>query len=132
MGICKILFVDDDKIIIMQVLKELAQTDFEVEAVESAEKAIELVKKSDFDIVFTDLVLPGKNGVELCAQIKKIRPNTEVVLLSGSPVNIEKFQMVFLNAGGRDESLRKPLMANEVLNVARKICREHEAKQSNS
>lgn len=128
MGACKILFVDDDKIIIMQALKELAQTDFEVEAVESAEKAIELVKKSYFDIVFTDLVLPGKNGVELCAQIKKISPKTEVVLLSGSPVNIEKFQMVFLNVGGRDESLRKPLIANEVLNIARKICKECELK----
>lgn len=128
MGACKILFVDDDKIIIMQALKELAQTDFEVEAVESAEKAIELVKKSYFDIVFTDLVLPGKNGVELCAEIKKISPKTEVVLLSGSPVNIEKFQMVFLNVGGRDESLRKPLLPNEVLKIARKICKECELK----
>ncbi|MFH1062006.1 MAG: response regulator [Candidatus Omnitrophota bacterium] len=131
MGVCKILLVDDDKIILMQALKELKQTDFEVEAVESAEKAIERVKQKTFDIVFTDLVLPGMNGVELCADIKKINPKTEVVLMSGRPHEIEKIQLAFLNVGGRDESLRKPLMIDELLKVAQKICKEREAKENN-
>ena len=124
MGKCKVLIVDDDKIILHKLLEEFENSGFEVEVVESAEKAIGLFEQKIFDIVFTDLILPGKNGLDLCAHVKKLYPKTEVVLMSGRPNDIEKFQMTFLNLGGRDEALRKPLLENEVLNAAVKIRKE--------
>ena len=46
-------------------------------------KALELLKKNNFDIVFTDLQMPGLSGIELLMAIKEYRPETEVIIITG-------------------------------------------------
>ncbi len=65
--------------------------------------------------------MPGINGVELCRAIKKESPRTEVVLMSGHPVEVDQNRQSFLDAGGRDGFLRKPFQPGEVVEVAESI-----------
>ncbi len=65
--------------------------------------------------------MPEMGGVEFCVKIKGMYPDTEVVFVSGHPAQTEKQIMDFLDAGGRDEYLRKPLLQDELLSVVRDL-----------
>lgn len=117
----KVLIVDDEEIVIKGIKKGLKFSGFIVHVVIGGKEAIHSVKKEFYDVVLIDLVMPGMNGVETCKEIKKISPKTEVLLLSGYPQEIEKLQQDFLDAGGQDLFLRKPLLANEVKDAINKI-----------
>lgn len=110
----KVLIVDDEEIVVKGLSKGLRYNGFDVKTVIGGKEAIQMVEKEFFDVVIVDLVMPGMNGVDTCKGIKKISPKTEVLLLSGFPKEIENLQMKFLEAGGKDVHMRKPLMANEV------------------
>jgi CheY-like chemotaxis protein len=70
----KILIVDDEKIILKAYAKELEAIGCEVYRAMNGQEAIKMAQRENFDIVFTDLVMPGMNGVEVCRGIKKIHP----------------------------------------------------------
>jgi two-component system alkaline phosphatase synthesis response regulator PhoP len=117
----KILLIDDEELVLAGLSEELMSAGFHVNTALNGKEAIKMVKEEKPDIIFTDLVMPGMNGVEVCKEIKEINSAIEVVLISGHPEEIEKYQMDFIVAGGRDEYLRKPLFENEVLQVTTKI-----------
>lgn len=78
-----ILIVDDEEGI-RQILVELLEFErFKVDAVASAEEALEAIRKRQFDVVVTDIVLPGIDGVELMKRVKQSSPGTPVVLITG-------------------------------------------------
>jgi two-component system alkaline phosphatase synthesis response regulator PhoP len=113
----KILIVDDEELILIAWKKELETEGYEVRTALNGEEAIDEAVKEKPDIVITDLIMPGMNGVEVCTKIKEMYPDTEVVFVSGHPAQTEKQIMNFISAGGRDEYLRKPLLDNEIKDV---------------
>ena len=119
----KILVVDDEDLVCVFFQKVLRESGYEVAITTSGREAIKLAKQDAFDIVFTDLVMATEqvSGVEVCRSIKAISPKTVVVLVSGHPQQILKYQMAFLAAGGRDEILRKPVSEEEILAASEKI-----------
>jgi len=78
-----VLFVDDDRDILFIVEKYLSRQGYNVTVVDNGIKALGLVKKRNFDIVFTDFKMPEFDGLELLAAIKEYRPETEVVIVTG-------------------------------------------------
>jgi CheY-like chemotaxis protein len=119
----KILLVDDEKDFLDSWKKLLESVDYDVKIASSGKEAIELVKQEKPDIVFTDLVMPGMDGVEVCKTIKKLYPDVHVVYISGYPTELEKNQMNFIKAGGTEMYLRKPLYKEEVFEAINKLIR---------
>jgi two-component system alkaline phosphatase synthesis response regulator PhoP len=119
-----VLIIDDEEIVLAGLQGEFTADDYKVMTAISGREAIEKARNERPDIVITDLVMPGMNGVEICGEIKKMYPDVEVVLLSGHPQEIEKHLVDFLKAGGRDEFLRKPLLENEVIEVVDRVIRK--------
>ncbi len=83
MNSCNILYVDDDKAILSMVDRFLTREGYSVELIDSGRKALEILKKRNFDIVFTDFKMPEFDGIELLSAIKEYRPETEVVIVTG-------------------------------------------------
>lgn len=83
MNNCNILYVDDDKAILSMVERFLTREGYSVELIDSGRKALEILKKKNFDIVFTDFKMPEFDGIELLSAIKEYRPETEVVIVTG-------------------------------------------------
>jgi DNA-binding NtrC family response regulator len=79
----EILFVDDDQHIISIVEEYLTLQGYRVTVVDNGLDAFKLLKKRNFDIVFTDLKMPDFDGLELLSAIKKEQPETEVILVTG-------------------------------------------------
>jgi two-component system, NtrC family, response regulator AtoC len=125
----KVLIVDDEELVVAGIKKGLENTDFLVKTVIGGKDAVKLLAKEFFDVVIVDLIMPGFNGVETCMGIKKVSPKTEVLLISGFPTQIEKQLMNFINAGGKDLFLRKPLLADEIKDAIYKILERDSIKE---
>lgn len=78
-----LLVVDDDKNILIFFESLFREKGYVITAVGSGKEAMELINNRPFDLVFLDIVLKDTNGVELCSEIRKIRPSQEVLLMTG-------------------------------------------------
>lgn len=123
-----ILVVDDEELVLIGFQEELERAGHTVQTAINGKEALEIVGKNKFDIVFTDLIMPGMNGVELCKEIKKISSDSEVVLISGYAKKVLKHKLEFIMAGGNDEFLMKPLSENQLTKKAEKILNAKAAK----
>lgn len=79
---------------------------------ESGSEAIKKVKREEFDIIFLDVVMPGLNGVETLKKIKVIKPEANVVMITGFPVEEEVKEALRLGACG---CLYRPLGVTEIM-----------------
>ena len=79
----EILFVDDKRETLSLVDEYLSYHGYRITIVDSGLKAFELVKERDFDIVLTDLRMPGFSGLELLTAIKKYRAEIEIIIITG-------------------------------------------------
>lgn len=81
----RILVLDDEEII-RQLLKEtLSARGYEVETAADGKTALELIKKSIFDLLITDVKMPGMSGLDVLREIKKTNPYLEVIVVTGYP-----------------------------------------------
>jgi len=78
----KILIVDDDDVI-RDTLYELLSTDYDCESASTAQTALSKLEQEAFDVVVTDISMPGLSGVELLSSVLKQYPKTPVIIVSG-------------------------------------------------
>jgi CheY-like chemotaxis protein len=107
----RILFVDDDAAMRDLVRRMLERQGFFVQAVPAAEVALMLLgEKIHFDLMITDIVMPGgMNGFDLADRAKKIQPGLRIIYLTGF-VNLPRRRLKEL--GGKIVS--KPVMPGEL------------------
>ncbi|NTW53259.1 MAG: PAS domain S-box protein [Chlorobaculum sp.] len=104
-----ILFVDDEQIILNMISTMLTKQGFEVCAIKNPREAIELFRQNPerFDLVITDLTMPDLSGLELSAELKKVNPRIQIILMTGFGKNIEDART--LNDYGISKILKKPV-----------------------
>jgi two-component system alkaline phosphatase synthesis response regulator PhoP len=78
-----ILVVDDEGAIRYSISKTLQRVGYQVHTAASGEEALEMMQRQDYDVVLTDIRMPGLTGVELLARIKEQAPDAVVILLTG-------------------------------------------------
>ncbi len=78
-----ILVVDDEEMIVTILLNFLGEKGYQVTGINEPGEAIELVKTNSFDIVFTDLMMPGINGMELVKEIRRQGADTQIIIFTG-------------------------------------------------
>ncbi len=83
----RILLVEDEAVVRDFAAHALRHFGYEIVGVESAEQAIELIDSDEagFDMIFSDIVLPGKSGIELAEEIMARDPKARLLLASGYP-----------------------------------------------
>lgn len=79
----KVLVVDDEEDFVDMTIKRLTKRKLECFGVTSGKEAIEQIKNGNFDVVLLDVKMPGLDGIETLREIKRIKPLTEVVMLTG-------------------------------------------------
>jgi CheY-like chemotaxis protein len=81
--IARILAVDDEEIILNSFRKVLVYAGYSIDTVEKGSEALGLIRKNDYDFVFTDLKMPEMDGVELTRAVKHLRPDIDVIVITG-------------------------------------------------
>lgn len=81
-----ILIIDDDESVRLSLKFHFYDCGFKTYSVETAEEALDLMKKALLDAVIVDLRLPGMDGIEFIRQASKKWPDTRYVIYTGSPI----------------------------------------------
>ncbi|MDQ3806510.1 MAG: response regulator [Acidobacteriota bacterium] len=78
------LLVADDDAEVRDILREFLGRDYDCAAVGSAEEALALLGAGRFNLVVSDIAMPGMSGLELAAHVRAVAPGTVVVVISGT------------------------------------------------
>jgi DNA-binding NtrC family response regulator len=81
LNMARVLVVDDDDTI-RDTLYELLSETYVCQTAETAEKAFARLEADEYDVVLTDISMPGLSGLELLGQIRQRFPNTPVIIIS--------------------------------------------------
>jgi len=79
----RILLVDDEKEFVETLAERLRTRGFHVTEAYNGDEALEILKEYNFDVTILDVQMPGMDGIEALAAIKKLKPLTEVLMLTG-------------------------------------------------
>jgi DNA-binding NtrC family response regulator len=113
----KILVIDDDPVI-LDVISEILRThDHEVVIAPSGESGIRRVNSDSFDLVLTDLVMPGVGGMEVLENVSSMLPSTPCIILTGYGTIKSSVEAI---KKGAFNYVTKPIRAVELLNVVDK------------
>ena len=114
----KILWADDEIDLLKPHILFLEQRSYEIHTVNSGIDAIESVEKNNFDVIFLDEMMPGMTGLETLQQIKMIKPQIPVVMITKSE---EEHIMDDAIGGKIADYLIKPINPNQILLSVKKI-----------
>ncbi len=120
-----ILIVDDDVTLNQSIHEFLTMLDFKVHSVSNAEKALDFLKENSFDVVITDIRMPGMDGLELTEMIKKDY-DSDVIIMTGYSENHSYENAI--NKGASD-IVFKPVRFEELLLRLKRVLRERQLKR---
>ena len=107
----RVLVVDDEKLIVKGIRFSLEQDGYEVDCAYDGEEAIEMAKKTEYDIVLLDVMLPKHDGFEVCQAIREFS-DMPVIMLTALGELQDKLTGL---KGGADDYMVKPFAFEELL-----------------
>ncbi|MEE4293437.1 MAG: response regulator [Xanthomonadales bacterium] len=113
----RILCVDDEEVILDSFRKILVLDGYCVDTVETGQEALGLIQSRDYDFVFTDLKMPSMSGVDVAKSVKHMRPDIDVVIITGY-ASVES--AVECMAHGAMDYVEKPFSEDELRMFTRK------------
>jgi DNA-binding NarL/FixJ family response regulator len=129
------IIVADDHILIREGLKKLCESEVDLQIVAETDnpgKIIDLVETYSFDVLVLDIMFPNKSGLDLLKDIKHIKPEVKVLVLSMHPE--DRYAMRALRAGAagyisKDENPEELIEAIRVVHSGKKYISEELAQQ---
>jgi len=114
----RVLFVDDEASIRDVMRNELPRMGHDVTVCEDGQKAIEAVEKNTYHAAIVDLRMPGLSGWDVIDHLKKVSPETEVIISTGHGAMDDAIQAV---RRGAYDFLQKPCKLFEIANVLQRV-----------
>ena len=110
----RVFIVDDEDDFRETIVKRLNARKIQAEGAASGIKALEVLKDKDFDVIVLDVKMPDMDGIETLRHIKKMKPEIEVIMLTGH-ASVE-FGIKGMQLGAFDYVM-KPAPLNELLDT---------------
>ncbi len=127
----RILVVDDELPVCKSISSALAPDAYAVDMALSAEEALKKEEDSEYDVVITDLMMPGLSGLDLLKALKDKRPDVRVIMVTGYPSIESAVQSIKF---GAFDYIPKPFTPNDLRSLvaraleSRRYQKEQEAK----
>ncbi|HZI61350.1 MAG TPA: HD domain-containing phosphohydrolase [Pyrinomonadaceae bacterium] len=118
----RILIVDDEREI-TEILADLLSEDYECLKAGSAEQALDCLRAGQFELVISDITMPGMSGLEMIPHVKQLSPDTVVVMISGMQTVESAIGALRL---GAFDYLMKPFDLRQVEAVVKRALEYHE------
>jgi DNA-binding response OmpR family regulator len=114
----RILIVDDDAIVIKSCTRILEGEGFEIKCVDSADKALAIIKESTFDLLLIDVIMPKHGGLYLMKELRKQLSSVPLIVMSGyhTPETVSEVHKL-----GADQFISKPFRPDELLKTIRQV-----------
>jgi len=119
----RILVVEDESDIATVLEDDLELEGYEVKVVGDGEAAVRLARGNPFDLILLDVMLPGKDGFEVCRELRRAGLRTPIILLTAKTQEAEKVLGLDL---GADDYVTKPFSPKELRARIRAVLRRAE------
>jgi DNA-binding NtrC family response regulator len=114
----RILVVDDETTITDTLVEILNCEGFEAISASAGEEALDRIHTFGPEVVISDVVMPGMNGVELGVQIRQVLPKCRIILFSGQTVTVDLLKEA-RRRGYEFEIVAKPVKPQRLLSIIR-------------
>ena len=122
----KVLVVDDDAVVGHSINRVRTEQGYQVREAMSGSEAIEELSHQRYDLVFTDLRMPGMDGLDMASRMKKTHPDLPVVVITGYGTEANEEIARDLGVAG---FLHKPLSPAAIIENAERVMRERDETQ---
>lgn len=119
----KILVVDDDNSICNYLEKKLIEKDFDVTSAYNGSSAIELCQENRYDIIILDYEMPGINGIQVIAQLKKLKIEIPIIMLTAHDYMDVAVEAI---SKGAKDFITKPFNLDNLFSVLEKYTRDEQ------
>jgi CheY-like chemotaxis protein len=114
----RILVLDDDPVVTLSCKRILSAEGYSISTVEKGNDALDKLTKEDFDLLISDVRLPDISGMIVLKEARIIKPQTDVVIITGYPTLEDAKESIRI---GAFEYIEKPFTPDFLINVAGKI-----------
>ena len=108
----RVLIVDDEQSIITLLTFNLEKQGYKVDAAMDGKSAFQMALNGNYDFIILDLMLPGKNGMDVCRDLRKERVETPILMLTAKD---DEFDKVIGLELGADDYMTKPFSPRELI-----------------
>lgn len=122
----RILFIDDEEIVLRSCRRIFAGADYEIDTALSGEEGLSKAINQDYDLVVTDLKMPGIGGMEVLTRLRKVRPDTTVIIFTGY-ASVDTAREALKN--GAFDYIPKPFTPEEIREVIKNALEARAGKQ---
>ena len=120
----RILIVEDDRDLAFGLSDDLQVEGYEVEVVSDGESATKRAREDQWDLILLDIMLPHKDGFEVCRQLRRSGIRTPIIMLTAKAQEAEKILGLEL---GADDYITKPFNPRELRARVKAVLRRTEA-----
>jgi len=120
--VLRILIVDDE-VEITEILADLLSEDYDCSRAGSAEEALASLREGEFQLVISDITMPGMSGLDMIPHVKELSPDTVVVMISGMQTVESAIGALRL---GAFDYLMKPFDLRQVEAVVKRALEHHD------
>jgi two-component system response regulator AtoC len=124
----RVLVVDDEPMIVTLLSTILREQGWDVTEARSGTEGIDQLDRVRFDVILTDLVMPGDSGMDLLRAAKEIHPDVEVILMTGYATADTAIEAM---RNGAFHYIMKPLKTEEVLHLVEKAYFQRQLQREN-
>ena len=111
----RVLIVDDDPVVSKYIGESLSKGEYDVDFVDSGPGALERLRETEYDLVFTDLKMPGMDGLSMIREARRRAFDLPIVIVTGQSTEASAIEAINLGVAGY---LLKPFTTQRVLAVA--------------
>jgi len=116
----RVLIIDDEETVGIGMSEMLKDAGYAARYVTSGKAGVNVLKDTEYSLVFMDMIMPGQGGLETYREIKKIRPGVKVVLFTGYFKDADRDIFQGVKEGMIDAYIRKPFFSEEIVSTASK------------
>lgn len=124
----KVLIIEDELSILKLLSYNLEQEGYEVETAMDGQEGLEMALTNKYDMVLLDLMLPTKDGQEICREIRQEKNEVPIIMLTAKDSEIDKILGLEM---GADDYITKPFSPREVIARMKAIFRRFDPSKTN-
>lgn len=124
----KVLIVEDEQSIVKLLSYNLENEGFQIDVAMDGQEGFELGAQGSYDMIILDLMLPGKDGMDVCRELRQEKIDTPIIILTAKDAEIDK--IIGLEIGA-DDYMTKPFSPREVIARMKAIFRRLEKSEAN-
>lgn len=114
----RVLIIDDELIVCMSCKRALEKKGYEVDSAQNGAEGLEMARRADYDIIFTDLKMPNMEGTEVALNLRSIAPRAKIVVMTGFCTEENYIAITSMGVAGYME---KPFAPSDIVQMVERL-----------